>query len=86
MVSAPLSSRFGISLRFDYYGAEELELVIRRSAAILNIKIGTEAISHLAATSRGTPRIANRLLRRMRDFAQVAGKAEIDGVVREGRA
>ena len=85
MVSAPLSSRFGISLRFDYYGAEELELVIRRSAAILNIKIGKEAISHLAETSRGTPRIANRLLRRMRDFAQVAGKAEIDGVVvREG--
>ncbi len=85
MVSAPLSSRFGISLRFDYYSAEELELVIRRSASILEIDIRKEAMKHLASTSRGTPRIANRLLRRMRDFAQVAGKSAIDSeVVSEG--
>ena len=85
MVSAPLSSRFGISLRFDYYSAEELELVINRSASILDIKIAKNAVRLLASTSRGTPRIANRLLRRMRDFAQVAGKDSIDiDIVREG--
>jgi len=85
MVSAPLASRFGISLRFDYYSAEELELVIGRSSAILEIKIARDAMKLLASTSRGTPRIANRLLRRMRDFAQVAGKEIIDiDIVREG--
>jgi Holliday junction DNA helicase RuvB len=85
MVSAPLSSRFGISLRFDYYNPEELRLVIRRSASILGVTIAEDAMEHLAATSRGTPRIANRLLRRMRDFAQVAGKDRIDAkVVTEG--
>lgn len=85
MVSAPLSSRFGISLRFDYYSAEELELVIKRSAAILDISIEADAMRLLASTSRGTPRIANRLLRRMRDFAQVAGSDSINkAVVREG--
>lgn len=72
MVSAPLSSRFGISLRFDYYSPEEIELVVRRSSRILNIDITDDATRLLASTSRGTPRIANRLLRRMRDFAQVA--------------
>ena len=85
MVSAPLSSRFGISLRFDYYSPEELRLVIRRSASIIGVEIAQDAMEHLAATSRGTPRIANRLLRRMRDFAQVAGKDRIDAkVVSEG--
>lgn len=77
MVSAPLSSRFGISLRFDYYSPEELELVLRRSSRILGIDITDEATRLLASTSRGTPRIANRLLRRMRDFAQVAGSDRI---------
>ena len=85
MVSAPLASRFGISLRFDYYSPGELELVIRRSAAILGIEIQKNAVRRLASTSRGTPRIANRLLRRMRDFAQVAGKDSVDiEVVEEG--
>ena len=85
MVSAPLSSRFGISLRFDYYSPEELRLVISRSASIMGVNIARDAMEHLAATSRGTPRIANRLLRRMRDFAQVAGKDRIDAkVVSEG--
>jgi len=85
MVSAPLSSRFGISLRFDYYSPDELELVIRRSASILEIGIDTKATKLLGSTSRGTPRIANRLLRRMRDFAQVAGKDHVDvDVVKEG--
>lgn len=85
MVSAPLSSRFGISLRFDYYSPEELELVIRRSAQILNVRIESGALRLLASSSRGTPRIANRLLRRMRDFAQVQGAASInETIVREG--
>ncbi|HBK58628.1 MAG TPA: Holliday junction branch migration DNA helicase RuvB [Spirochaetaceae bacterium] len=77
MVSAPLSSRFGISLRLDYYTPEELASVIRRSSRLLDIKIEENAIELLAKTSRGTPRIANRLLRRMRDFSQVHG----DGVI-----
>ena len=77
MVSAPLSSRFGISLRFDYYSPEELASVIRRSSNILDIKIKEDAIELLSGTSRGTPRIANRLLRRMRDFAQVRGEGII---------
>ncbi len=77
MVAAPLASRFGISLRLDYYTTDELGGVIRRSSRILDIKIEEDAVELLAKTSRGTPRIANRLLRRMRDFAQVHG----DGVI-----
>ncbi len=72
-VSAPLASRFGISMRFSYYEPAELELVIRRSAGILGVELDPDATALLALTSRGTPRIANRLLRRMRDFAQVEG-------------
>lgn len=87
MVSAPLSSRFGISLRFDYYSPAELELVISRSSGILDVGIEQKAVRLLASTSRGTPRIANRLLRRMRDFAQVAGRETIDeATVRGGLA
>ncbi len=86
-VSAPLSSRFGISLRFGYYEKDELESVIRRSAAILGVEMEGDAASLLAASSRGTPRIANRLLRRMRDFAQVSGKGKVTrGIVIEGLA
>jgi holliday junction DNA helicase RuvB len=76
-VSAPLSSRFGISLRFGYYEAAELESIVLRSASILGVEIDANAAALLAATSRGTPRIANRLLRRMRDFAQVEGQGRI---------
>jgi len=84
-VSAPLASRFGISLRFDYYTADELESVIRRSAGILNVEIDHEAAALLAKSSRGTPRIANRLLRRMRDFAQVGGGGKVNlAVVQKG--
>jgi len=85
MGSAPLSSRFGISLRFDYYAPEELASVIHRSSHILDIKIEDDAVELLAGTSRGTPRIANRLLRRMRDFAQVKGAGTITkDVVHDG--
>lgn len=78
MVSSPLISRFGIVQRFDFYNFDELASIIKRSAGILGIRIEEDAALNLARCSRGTPRIANRLLRRMRDFAQVAGKASID--------
>ncbi|AGT44436.1 Holliday junction branch migration DNA helicase RuvB [Treponema pedis] len=81
MVSSPLISRFGIVQRFEFYSYEELSSIICRSASILEIKIKESAALALAKCSRGTPRVANRLLRRMRDFAQVAGKAQIDEAV-----
>ena len=76
-VSAPLASRFGISLRFGYYEASELEAIVRRSADILGVGVDDDAAALLGASSRGTPRIANRLLRRMRDFAQVESHGRI---------
>jgi holliday junction DNA helicase RuvB len=83
-VSAPLSSRFGISLRFGYYEIPEIESIIRRSASILDVEVDGDAAALLAASSRGTPRIANRLLRRMRDFAQVEGKGRISRKIVQG--
>ena len=83
-VSAPLSSRFGISLRFGYYEPSEIESIIRRSASILDVEVEGDAAALLAASSRGTPRIANRLLRRMRDFAQVEGKGRITRKIVQG--
>lgn len=77
LVSKPLYSRFGINVRLDYYNREEICQVIRRSAGILKISIDPDAVEMLAESSRGTPRVANRLLRRVRDFAQVLG----DGTV-----
>jgi Holliday junction DNA helicase RuvB len=84
MVSSPLISRFGISCRFNFYGTAEIEAIIRRSAAILGVEVDADAALLLAASARGTPRVANRLLRRMRDFAQVLGSGRISrGVVSE---
>jgi len=83
-VSAPLSSRFGISLRFGYYEPSEIESIVRRSASILDVEVEGDAAALLAASSRGTPRIANRLLRRMRDFAQVEGKGRITRKIVQG--
>ncbi len=80
MVSSPLISRFGIVQRFEFYSHKELSSIIQRSAKILNIQIESDAALLLAQCSRGTPRVANRLLRRMRDFAQVAGKTSIDKI------
>ncbi len=77
LVSSPLYSRFGINIRFDYYDPREIMLIVYRSAEILGISIRKEAAELLARCSRGTPRIANRLLRRMRDFAQVFGTGEV---------
>ncbi len=76
-ISAPLSSRFGIHFRLDYYDENDISNVIRRSAKILEIQIEESCMSLLAQSSRGTPRIANRILKRMRDFAQVEGRGII---------
>jgi len=76
-VAAPLHTRFGINCRLDFYPIDELKLIINRSAAILGMTIANEASNLLAQCARGTPRVANRLLRRMRDFAQIKG----DGLV-----
>ncbi|MAG14153.1 MAG: Holliday junction branch migration DNA helicase RuvB [Spirochaetales bacterium] len=77
-VSGPLHSRFGISIRMDFYSDDEIIQIVKRSAHILNIEIHEAATALLARCSRGTPRVANRLLRRMRDFAQVIGRGIID--------
>ncbi|MFP4368523.1 MAG: Holliday junction branch migration DNA helicase RuvB [Candidatus Kapaibacterium sp.] len=77
LLTAPLRSRFGVINRLDYYGVEDLFRVILRSAKILNVPIEEDGAMELASRSRGTPRIANRLLRRTRDFAQVKGDGTI---------
>ena len=78
LLSAPLRSRFGILLRLEFYTNEELKFIIERSAEILGVQIDDEGAIELAGRARGTPRIANRLLRRVRDFAQVRGQGNID--------
>src|SRR5450432_4905446 len=78
LLSAPLRSRFGIVLRLEFYGAEDLRIIVERSAEILGVEINREGALEIASRSRGTPRIANRLLRRVRDFAQVRGAGKID--------
>ncbi len=78
LLTAPLRSRFGINSRLAYYDAETLEKIIRRSAGILRVEISNDAAAELARRSRGTPRIANLLLRRVRDFAQIKGNGNID--------
>jgi Holliday junction DNA helicase RuvB len=78
LLTSPLRDRFGMSFRLDFYTAQELSIIIARSAEILAITIDSEGAAELAKRSRGTPRIANRLLRRVRDFAQVKGEGFID--------
>jgi len=77
IVSGPLISRFGITCRFSFYEQEDMEAIVRRSAGLLDIKIQNDAASLLAKSSRGTPRVVNRLLRRMRDFAQFSGEKSV---------
>lgn len=77
-LAAPLRDRFGIVEHMNYYQPDELMAIIFRSAKIFNVEIGSDAAKQLALRSRGTPRIANRLLKRVRDFAQVGGKDQID--------
>ncbi|MCS7180818.1 MAG: Holliday junction branch migration DNA helicase RuvB [bacterium] len=78
LLTSPLRNRFGILHRLDYYTNEELKEIVIRSAKILNIKIEEEGAEEIAKRSRGTPRVANRLLRRVRDYAEVKGKGIID--------
>jgi holliday junction DNA helicase RuvB len=78
LLSAPLRSRFGIVLRLEFYSHEELRIIIERSAEILGVEIDRDGATELASRSRGTPRIANRLLRRVRDYAQVRSAGKID--------
>ncbi|MBE3594461.1 MAG: Holliday junction branch migration DNA helicase RuvB [Candidatus Carbobacillus altaicus] len=78
LLSAPLRDRFGVLERLDYYSAQELMLIIERSAERLEVEIDKKAALAIAERSRGTPRIANRLLKRVRDFAEVAGRTLID--------
>ena len=77
LLTSPLRDRFGVPFRLEYYGPAELEEVVRRSAASLSIPIAPEGSKEIARRSRGTPRVANRLLRRVRDFAQVQGDGTI---------
>ncbi len=81
LLTAPLRSRFGIVHRLDFYGAEELDFIVRRSARLLQVTVDAEGSREIARRSRGTPRIANRLLRRVRDFAQVRAEGQIDAQV-----
>ncbi len=78
LLSSPLRDRFGVSFHYNFYQPEELVKIVRRSAAIMNIEIDEKGALELARRARGTPRIANRLLRRVRDYAQVKGNGRID--------
>ena len=78
LLSAPLRSRFGIVLRLEFYSNEELKIIVARSAEILDVSIDDAGALEIASRARGTPRIANRLLRRCRDYAQVRGSGRID--------
>ena len=78
LLTAPLLSRFGIKSRLEYYSATVIEKIILRSAGILNVNINSAAAGEISRRSRGTPRIANGLLRRVRDFAQVLNDGIVD--------
>jgi holliday junction DNA helicase RuvB len=85
MITGPLRDRFGLVARLDYYADDELEAIVRRAAGILQVQTATEGAWEIARRSRGTPRIANRLLRRVRDYAEVRGDGTIDQqVARDG--
>ena len=81
LLSSPLRDRFGYLARLDFYSEEELEQIVRRSAERLPANLSRAGAQQIAARSRGTPRVANRLLRRLRDFAEVYGDGEIDGTI-----
>ncbi len=81
LVSAPLRGRFGLVLRLNHYTVDELKQIVVRSAALLQVDADSEGAEEIARRSRGTPRIANRLLRRVRDYAQVRADGRVDGEV-----
>ena len=78
MLTGPLRDRFGVICRLELYSVEELKIIINRSAKILNVNLDDDACVEIARRSRGTPRLANRLLKRVRDFAEVLGEGKID--------
>jgi Holliday junction DNA helicase RuvB len=87
MVSGPLRERFGLVYRLDYYDAKAMQAIVRRSSRILVLEIQDDGVAEVASRSRGTPRVANRLLKRVRDYAQVQGKRVVTGdVTREALA
>lgn len=87
LISAPLRGRFGVVARLDHYPAEDLQVIVERAAGILGVPITAEGAAEIARRSRGTPRIANRLLKRVRDVAEVHGDGTIDSAIaREGLA
>ena len=81
LLTAPMRARFGITNRLKYYDSELLSTIVQRSAKILDVTISMEAAIEIASRSRGTPRIANSLLRRVRDFAQIKGDGKIDIII-----
>jgi Holliday junction DNA helicase RuvB len=81
MLTNPLRDRFGIVARLEFYTPEELTRIVVRSAGLLNVPVDAEGALEIARRSRGTPRIANRLLRRVRDYAQVKGRGAIDAAI-----
>ena len=81
LITTPLRDRFGIPVRLTFYSVDELEQVVRRAARLLGLALTEDGASEVARRARGTPRIAGRLLRRVRDFAQAAGDAEVDARV-----
>lgn len=81
LLTSPLRDRFGIVQRLEFYSPVDLAAIVRRAAQILGLQIDTDGAAQIASRSRGTPRIANRLLRRVRDFAEVKGDGRIDGKI-----
>jgi len=77
-LTAPLRDRFGIVSKLEYYTEEQLMNIVKRSSKVFNVTVETDAVKEIAIRSRGTPRIANRLLRRVRDFAQVYNEGHLD--------
>jgi len=81
LMTTPLRERFGIPLRMNFYTPAELELIVRRAAGVLNMEMSDDGAAEIARRSRGTPRVANRLLRRVRDFATVGGAKRVDAKI-----
>jgi Holliday junction DNA helicase RuvB len=85
MITGPLRDRFGLVARLDYYHDDELQAIVTRAAGILDVHIDTDGAAEIACRSRGTPRIANRLLRRVRDYAEVRGNGDVSAqIARQG--
>jgi holliday junction DNA helicase RuvB len=84
LLTTPLRERFGIPIRLEFYGVEELEEIVRRGARLLGLPLTSEGAHEIARRARGTPRVAGRLLRRVRDFASVAGASAVDAKIADG--